>query len=92
MFEEDICRAIEEDEEGLDEFCGGHSRLRRPDHARGRSQIPSPAEFGKTAHPTTEREEPVPKEDPALDRVCEAAEDLIPALKPVSMQKTSWSC
>lgn len=54
MFEEDIGRAVEKDDERLDELCGGYGRLPRPDHARRGSHIPSPAEFGKTAHPTTE--------------------------------------
>lgn len=80
MLKEDITRTIQEDYERLGEFARGNARSDGSHLRLGRPQVPRPAKVGKAPHPSTESEQSIPKEDSALDEVCEAVEDMVPAL------------
>jgi hypothetical protein len=72
MFEKDICRSVQEDDKGLNE-------LSRRDSARW-SGIPCPAILGEAAHPTPQSQQSVPEEDPSLDEMSKAVEDVVATL------------
>jgi hypothetical protein len=80
MLKEDVTRTVEPYNEGFCEFSRRNPGFPLADLGAARPQIPGPAQIGKAAHPTTQRQEAVPKEDSSLDKVGEACKDVVGSL------------
>lgn len=68
MFEEDVCRSIEENEEALHEFSSDSS----PSNLW--LDVPRPADIRETARPTTKGQDTIPEEHATFDKVGKSTE------------------
>lgn len=80
MFQKDIGRAVEEDDEGFGEFRRGNKGLTRVDDSNRWFDIPGPAILGEATHPAAESKQTVPEEYSTFYRVRKATEDAMAAL------------
>lgn len=75
MFQENICRTIEENEETFHKFGSWRKSL-----GIMRFDIPGPANFSEATSPSTKSQDSIPEENSTLDKVCKAAVNFGPFL------------
>lgn len=84
VFEESIACAVGENHKRLGKLARRNLGLPPAHDVAGRLYIPGPAKVGPAAHPPSERQDAVPEENPTLDEVRNAVENLIASLQAVS--------